>query len=358
MKTSTLCTLSWTISNWRRECWKFDDTFVHFSQIQESMSASSVDAAASGTSPSTTRTACLLYISLCIYRILNALLIQTQFDPDEYWQTLEPAYCEAFPERHQCAFTWEWLRRSPDDAKWWMHPFEGPIRSYLSVIPTYLLYVAIRKWQLDEMWTWVVPRGPVLLNAVLVAAPTDLATWYIGQWVGSPRSPVCVDTKRRYTLAYCCLLCSVISWFNSYALIRTYSNSTETMLLTVALALVSPVSAKDWISRHHLIWIAYSWLMIHRTGTLWKHFEAETQIADSLRIRPWRNECCDSFHFACCIHSGGHFVSRPKADQFTENKVPARSLCPIWPCWDYPVLDCGSSLVWLLDCPFSWKSPL
>lgn len=205
------------------------------------MSASS-DGVAAVARTSTTRTACLLYISLCTFRIFNALLIQTQFDPDEYWQTLEPAYCEAFDLERPCGYTWEWRRRSPDDAKWWMQPFEGPIRSYLSVIPTYLLYATVRKWQWDELWTWIVPRGPVLLNAVLVAAPTDLATWYIGQWVGSSRSSDCADTKSGRTLAYCCLLCSVTSWFNGYALIRTYSNSAETVLLAVALALVSPVS--------------------------------------------------------------------------------------------------------------------
>eukprot|EP00978_Attheya_sp_CCMP212_P048837 scaffold582638_cov98-Attheya_sp.AAC.1 len=35
----------------------------------------------------------MVYGVSCLYRILNALWIETQFDPDEYWQTLEPAYC-------------------------------------------------------------------------------------------------------------------------------------------------------------------------------------------------------------------------------------------------------------------------
>lgn len=193
--------------------------------------------------PSVTAT-CLLYVSLCIFRILNALLIQTQFDPDEYWQTLEPAYCEAFGPERPCAYTWEWKRRAPADSERWMQPFEGPIRSYLSVLPTYLLYVAVRRLKWDELWAWIVPKGPVLLNAVIVAAPTDLATWYIGQWAGASSSTDPKDVKKRRVLAYCCLLCSVTSWFNGYALIRTYSNSVETMLLSVAVALVSPVSGK------------------------------------------------------------------------------------------------------------------
>ena len=39
-------------------------------------------------------------------------------------------------------------------------------------------------------------KGTVLLNAVLVAAPTDLATWYIGQWVGSSRSSDCARYQK------------------------------------------------------------------------------------------------------------------------------------------------------------------
>jgi phosphatidylinositol glycan class B len=189
----------------------------------------------------TAAAAFLLYLSLCIFRIANALLIQTQFDPDEYWQTLEPAYCEAFPERG-CAYTWEWTRQASADTVWWMQPLEGPIRSYLSVLPTYILYVVTRMCQWDKLYSWIVPKGPVLLHAVLVAAPTDLATWYMGQWVGSLSDSRSNDGKTRQRLSYCCLLCSITCWFNGYALIRTYSNSAETMLLAVSLALVSPVS--------------------------------------------------------------------------------------------------------------------
>ena len=186
----------------------------------------------------------VLYLCLCIFRIANALLIQTQFDPDEYWQNLEPAYCEAFPER-PCAYTWEWTRRADGDSVWWMQPFEGPIRSYLSVLPTYILYLVARKRYWDGL-SWIVPKGPVLLHAILVAAPTDLATWYMGQWVGQPTSLTFNCDKTRRALSACCLLCSLTSWFNAYALVRTYSNSLETALLAVGIALVGPVSSGEW----------------------------------------------------------------------------------------------------------------
>jgi len=181
----------------------------------------------------------VLYISLCLFRISNALFIRTQFDPDEYWQTLEPAFCEAFPER-PCAYTWEWTRRANGESVWWMQPFEGPIRSYLSVFPTYMLYVVARLCHWDELWTWIVPKGPLILHAILVAAPTDLAVWYMGQWVCAPKSD---DNNKKWLFSACCLMCSLTSWFNGYALVRTYSNSVEAMLLAVSLALVSPVSS-------------------------------------------------------------------------------------------------------------------
>ena len=88
-----------------------------------------------------------LFILICLYRLANAWMIRTQFDPDEYWQTLEPAYCLVFAgsssssltkntngnatnnlsdnnqgiQQHGCALTWEWTRRytppSPPETK-------------------------------------------------------------------------------------------------------------------------------------------------------------------------------------------------------------------------------------------------
>ena len=130
-----------------------------------------------------------LFLWISVYRIGNVWILRTQFDPDEYWQTLEPAYCLVFgPDGtnhstikeiehdldrkrlyYGCALTWEWTRR------WTPHPpisseFEGilassnfysrskhllsealhgPVRSYVPILPTYLYYLACRpllKW--------------------------------------------------------------------------------------------------------------------------------------------------------------------------------------------------------------------
>jgi GPI mannosyltransferase 3 len=212
-----------------------------------------------------------LYVYICIFRLWNALLIQSQFDPDEYWQTLEPAYCQVFRPNEKDAngipscegLTWEWKRRAAQQqhqkqqhsrhpharqssapesssftatvSEWIQQCLEGPVRSYASVLPTYLFYQALKFLKWDT--TWMVSKGPILLHAVLVAAPTDLAVWYMAHFM-TTRSAMTATTT---ALPGWCLFCSIFSWFNGYALIRTYTNSVETVLLALGTTLVSPV---------------------------------------------------------------------------------------------------------------------
>ncbi len=42
---------------------------------------------------------------LCVYRVANALVVTTYFNPDEYWQSLEVAHRAAFGYGE---LTWEW----------------------------------------------------------------------------------------------------------------------------------------------------------------------------------------------------------------------------------------------------------
>lgn len=160
----------------------------------------------------------LVFFSLCIFRLVNALLIQTQFDPDEYWQTLEPAYCHTFGD--SCSLTWEWTRRASRTSLW-ERSLNGPVRSHLAILPTYLLYTFLRLYHVDT--PFMVSKGPLLLNAVLIVAPTDYLVWYLGGQRSSSRWS---------------LFCSVTSWFQAYALVRTYSNSIETVLLMAGIALL------------------------------------------------------------------------------------------------------------------------
>ncbi|OAF70912.1 hypothetical protein A3Q56_01338 [Intoshia linei] len=47
----------------------------------------------------------MIYAKLIIFRLLNSLLIQTSFVPDEHWQSVEVAYKMVYGIGH---LTWEW----------------------------------------------------------------------------------------------------------------------------------------------------------------------------------------------------------------------------------------------------------
>lgn len=191
-----------------------------------------------------TRSLCF-FLLFCVFRILNVFLIQSQFDPDEYWQQLEPAYCYVFvgAGKECLGLTWEWKRRPSsfdiDSLEQLVqNGFEGPVRSYVSIIPTLLFYYVLKTTGFDT--PWLVSRGPVFLNSVMVAAPTDWAVWYMSQWLVVGEKP---DSVKQHiaNIGFFSVFCSLSSWFNAYALVRTYSNSLETVLLAMSMCLVSPV---------------------------------------------------------------------------------------------------------------------
>ena len=56
-----------------------------------------------------------ILLFLVAFRILNALSIRTFFQPDEYFQSLEPAWQMAFGEDSGAWITWVWLRPESRD---------------------------------------------------------------------------------------------------------------------------------------------------------------------------------------------------------------------------------------------------
>mmetsp|Transcript_8124 Transcript_8124/g.15296 ORF Transcript_8124/g.15296 Transcript_8124/m.15296 type:complete len:651 (-) Transcript_8124:46-1998(-) len=178
------------------------------------------------------------------YRVINALILETQFDPDEYWQTLEPAYCIALSTGHNCELTWEWTRRrEPGLSKnitgfnWLDDALYGPVRSYVPLMPTITLYKFLKVIHLDT--TWMIARAPLLLNAIVVVAPTDLAVFYISRYIFKEgvvhTNKIIIPRAEHWAL-----LASMTNWFNGYALIRTYSNSVETVILALGILLLCP----------------------------------------------------------------------------------------------------------------------
>ena len=51
-------------------------------------------------------TTAILFLALLVFRIINALSVKTFFQPDEYFQSLEPAWLAAFGDGSGAWITW------------------------------------------------------------------------------------------------------------------------------------------------------------------------------------------------------------------------------------------------------------
>ncbi|KAK9928421.1 hypothetical protein M0R45_025557 [Rubus argutus] len=141
--------------------------------------------------------------ALCLaFRIANSLLVQTYFNPDEHWQTLEVAHHITFGYGH---LTWEWKKG---------------IRSYLHPLLFALLYKVLALLGLDTPWLMV--RAPRLFQSVFSAFGDlylyKLAAVFFGDCV-----------------AKWALFSQLTNWFMFFCLTRTLSNSLETVLTIVSL---------------------------------------------------------------------------------------------------------------------------
>ncbi|KAK4802981.1 hypothetical protein SAY86_001184 [Trapa natans] len=140
---------------------------------------------------------------LCVaFRAVNALLVQTYFNPDEHWQALEVAHKITFGYGH---LTWEWKRG---------------IRSYLHPMVFALLYKVLALLGLDKPWLMV--KAPRLLQSFLCAVG-DLYVYKL--------SHALFD----YHVARWALFSELLNWFMFFCFPRTLSNSFETVLTLVGL---------------------------------------------------------------------------------------------------------------------------
>ncbi|KAK6179580.1 hypothetical protein SNE40_011906 [Patella caerulea] len=143
-----------------------------------------------------------LFLGLLALRCVNALMIQTHFVPDEYWQSLEVGHNMAFGYGYM---TWEWR--------------EG-LRGYTYPLVFAVLFKIQQILGLDTRILMI--KLPRLLQGVL-AAVGDLYLYKLSRKLS--------DTPT----AQWTLLCHVLSWFTLYCCTRTLTNSTEAVLVTIAL---------------------------------------------------------------------------------------------------------------------------
>ena len=129
-----------------------------------------------------------LLLLLIVFRIFNAWCVQTFFDPDESWQSLEIAHLKAFNIGY---LTWEW---------------KAKIRSFAHPFIFYVLYRMLAMLNLDNSLALI--WAPKVLQAMIAA----LNDYFLFKWA-----------NKQYSLnvARTVLLVSITSWFNFYFMVRT-----------------------------------------------------------------------------------------------------------------------------------------
>ncbi|KZV64343.1 glycosyltransferase family 22 protein [Peniophora sp. CONT] len=173
-------------------------------------------------------------------RIILALLTRTFFQPDEYFQGLEPAHKIVFGYGFM---TWEWLAPQP-------------IRSVVYPALNVPIYWLLKVLRLDD--TILLVLAPKILHGAL-AAGTDV---YVRELAGA------IVGERYADVAY---FISLTSCFHGLALSRSLSNSLETSLTTVALAYFPWDSAnfKPWKLRRVLVFAALACMIRVTNAILW-----------------------------------------------------------------------------------------
>ncbi|XP_015198606.1 GPI mannosyltransferase 3 [Lepisosteus oculatus] len=136
------------------------------------------------------------------YRLVNCLLVQSSFVPDEYWQSLEVAHQLVFKYGY---LSWEWT--------------EG-IRSYLYPLFFASIYKILHFLNYDtvQLLVWL----PRLAHAFL-AALADIKLYSL------------IRGLEHSGVARWVFVSQLCSWFTWYCCTRTLTNTVETVLTTLAL---------------------------------------------------------------------------------------------------------------------------
>ncbi|KAL0681051.1 hypothetical protein Bca4012_047898 [Brassica carinata] len=157
---------------------------------------------ASSVSGRATRSTRRIFLFCLAIRVVNALLIQTYFNPDEHWQSLEVAHRTVFGYGY---LTWEWKRG---------------IRSYLHPMLFAFLYKVLHLTGLDT--PYVMSKAPRLMQSVF-SAVGDLYLYKLS------------DALYGENVAGWSLFCQMANWFMFFCMNRTFSNCLETVLTIMGL---------------------------------------------------------------------------------------------------------------------------
>lgn len=151
---------------------------------------------------------------LFAFRIVNALALRTFFQPDEFFQSLEPAWQLAFGTTSNAWITWEWTTQLRSS----LHP---TLFAALYRVAADLAHVCGLSWPAKATVLLATPK----LTQAILAALLDCYTWKLAEKVYGPGSRTALTT-----LALS--VCSPWQWFCST---RTLSNCAETTITAIAM---------------------------------------------------------------------------------------------------------------------------
>lgn len=166
-----------------------------------------------------------LFVFLLAFRIVNALITRTFFQPDEHYQTTEIAHRLVFGYGFK---SWEWSSSdvAPVSGKEsyisaaMRNLLNGPVRSVLHPLLFVPGYQLLKLTGLDQ--TYLLVLCPRLQQAV-IAATGDLYTFRLANRIGGPK------------FAWLATLVGLSNLYSLYTATRTFSNSTEAAITAAAL---------------------------------------------------------------------------------------------------------------------------
>lgn len=158
-----------------------------------------------------------------LFRLINCLLVQSSFVPDEYWQSVEVSHRMVF---HYGYLTWEWK--------------EG-IRGFTYPLFFAFFYKILHFINYDSVYILIwLPR----VIQALLAAYADVKFFFL------------IRTLENRDIAKWTFFCQMCSWFTWFCCTRTLTNSMETSLTTLALFYFPLPGSKTQCSQKYLSLVA------------------------------------------------------------------------------------------------------
>ncbi|XP_072236599.1 GPI mannosyltransferase 3 isoform X1 [Leuresthes tenuis] len=157
------------------------------------------------------------------FRLINCVLVQTSFVPDEYWQSLEVSHRMVFNYGY---LTWEW---------------KAGIRGFSYPLFFAFIYKILHLINYDSVYLLIwLPR----IVQALLAAFADVKFFFL------------IRTLENRDVAKWTFFCHLCSWFSWFCCTRTLTNSTETTLTCLALFYFPLPGSKTHSSKKYLALVA------------------------------------------------------------------------------------------------------